>query len=410
MYGVEHLQSDDEEEEEEGIDEDERRRSAEEAEQRRPAEEAEQRMSEERQRQPDDHSPPPDLMDVTEGDPEDPLERLEHKWGIARGLSPMAFLQLACSNLDALDDFDPMMIEAASRACWADFATCVQWYSVAFAQGREVALSQDEVMKRLEVVKGVMRQAKEGLLKLVPRNSWQEGGREEVSARTELLSASYDRASLIGLRALEAEGCEQLCYSEIKSNGYRTRAFKVETTIQQALFDTCDCLGNELLYNKLTSVGSFQTDIPAHIAANRRDPRFPLIQKDRHVFAFQNGLYVAWLRKSILKNDCGLTVADGEVSDLFIPYEGNQVEKLLRPEVCACKYFDMPFDYAAHGQEIDWYQLATPNLQQILDAQRLPEEACKWVYVLIGRMLYSVGELDNLHLIVYLKGVAGTGE
>ena len=60
--------------------------------------------------------------------------------------------------------------------------------------------------------------------------------------------------------------------------------------------------------------------------------------------------------------------------------------------------------------EMDWYGLPTPSLQQILDAQRLPEEAYRWMYAFIGRMLYSVGELDGLQLIVYLKGVAGTGK
>lgn len=349
-----------------------------------------------------------------------PLENLERKWGVGQPRSPAEMIALACANLDAQDGLDPLRIDAASRQCWSDYASGIQWFTAAFRDGRHVPFGREEVTRRFEALKSVIRQAKEGLLALLPRAIEREE-RDEACVRTELISAWYDRACLYGLRALQAEGCEQFCYSEVKSNGYNTRAYKVETTIQQALFDTCDCLTNEVLYNKLTSQGGFQTDIPAHISANRNDPRFPLIQKDRHVFAFSNGLYVAWLRKSLLRTPvetCGeaLSIAldEGAVRDFFIPYEGGRVEKALKAEVCACKYFDHPFDEAARlsvtSGRTDWYALATPNLQQILDAQRLPEEACRWLYAFIGRMIYSVGELDGLQLIVYLKGVAGTGE
>lgn len=355
-------------------------------------------------------------LEIPTPEPANPIEALESKWGIVEPrISAVQALQIACNNLDAAEAFDPLRIEAAARGCWAEFANSVQWYATAFEEGQEVDITRDELTRRFERLKSVIRLSKEALLKFVAtEGNDREEPLEKVGTRTEIISAWYDRASLLGLRALEAEGCEHLCYSEIKSEGYKTRAFKAETTIQQALFDTCDSLAHEILYNKLTSNGSFQNDIPAHIAANRHDPRFPVIQKDRHVFAFKNGLYVAWLRQSILNPDCGVTVADGEIRDAFLTYSSGQVDRLLRPEVCACKYFDIPFDDAAREQvttgAAEWYGLATPNLQQILDAQRLPEEACRWIYAFIGRMLYSVGELDGLQLIVYLKGIAGTGK
>lgn len=353
----------------------------------------------------------PDLENLPEAPEHDPnsVVVLEQKWGIGRPATEA--LQIACRNLDALEVFDPLKIEAASRACWAEFASSAQWYSTSFQEGRQVDLTREEMTERFERLKCVIRQSKDALLKFV--STEREEPTEKAGVRTEIISAWYDRASLLRLRALEAEGCEHLCYSEIKSNGHNTRAFKAETTIQQALFNTCDPLANETLYNMLTSNGSFQTDIPAYISANRHDARFPIIQKDRHVFAFKNGIYVAWLRQSILNANCGVTVADGEVKDAFIPYVGGRVDRLLRPEVCACKYFEVEFDEAAHNQTVNgvnWYELATPNLQQILDAQRLPAEASRWTYAFIGRMLYSVGELDGLQLIVYMKGIAGTGK
>ncbi|GAQ91008.1 hypothetical protein KFL_007120120 [Klebsormidium nitens] len=312
------------------------------------------------------------------------LEALERKWNVGRPVSPAAALSSMCSYFDAETDFDATRIEAASRRCWAEFASIAQGLNGAFKDGHLPPTDHDNVVRRLEAVRSAISRGKAGLLQFAPPGpeAPTTQPKEADCARTELISAWYDRAARYGLRALEVKGCEDLCYSAIKSDGYNTRAFKVETTIQQALFDTCNVYADERLYSLLTSNGSFQTDIPAHIAANRNDPRFPVIHKDRHVFAFKNGVYVAWLRDSILKPGSGLLVGE-DVRDLFIPYAGGRVDQLLKPEVCASKYFDLPFDEAARLRvvdgDLDWYQLPTPNLQQILEAQRLPEEACRWL-------------------------------
>lgn len=346
----------------------------------------------------------------------DSLEALERKWSARTPSTPASVLSNICRHFDAESEFDANRIEVASRRCWAEFAGVATGLNVAFNSGSLPHEGRSDVVRRLEAIKSAIAHAKAGLLQFVRHEIGETGGQPKTPdcVRTELISAWYDRAAMYGLRALDVKGCEELCYSVVKSNGYNTRAFKVETTIQQALFDTCNVfMADGDLYNKLTSNGSFQTDIPAHIAANRNDPRFPVIQKDRHIFAFNNGVYVAWLRDSILKPG-NPAVGEGGVRDMFIPYEGGRVDQVLNAEVCASKYFDLAFDEVARDQVVnnggEWYALPTPNLQQILDAQHLPEEACRWMYAFIGRMLYSVGELDGLQLIVYLKGVAGTGK
>ena len=47
----------------------------------------------------------------------------------------------------------------------------------------------------------------------------------------------------------------------------------------------------------------------------------------------------------------------------------------------------------------NWYNIPTPYLQSILDfqfnEQEEHEDICRWMYILIGRMLYDVGDLDD---------------
>lgn len=57
-----------------------------------------------------------------------------------------------------------------------------------------------------------------------------------------------------------------------------------------------------------------------------------------------------------------------------------------------------------------WYEISTPNFQRILDYQELKPDVQRWVYILIGRMLYDIGDLDGWQIILFFKGMAGSGK
>jgi phage/plasmid-associated DNA primase len=116
---------------------------------------------------------------------------------------------------------------------------------------------------------------------------------------------------------------------------------------------------------------------------------FPELKKDRSIFSFKNGVYNAREHK-------------------FYPYETSR----LSPDIVSCKYFDMDFDYI---ENIDsWKNIPTPSFQSILDAQFHEEtdytEICNIAYVLIGRLLYEVGDKDDWQVIPFFKGFAMTGK
>lgn len=127
-----------------------------------------------------------------------------------------------------------------------------------------------------------------------------------------------------------------------------------------------------------------------------KDPEFPDLVKDRHVFSFRNGVYVArnW------------DEASQQFHDAFWPHADKT--RTLPQRIVACKYFDAEFDDFPDVR--DWYDIPTPHLQSVLDYQEFSPDVARWMYVFIGRLIYEVGEMDGWQVIPFLKGTAGSGK
>lgn len=134
-----------------------------------------------------------------------------------------------------------------------------------------------------------------------------------------------------------------------------------------------------------TSSGSITKSVVEYLMASN-DYRFPKLTKDRHVFSFRNGVYLAH-------------------EDRFVPY-GSQPP--LPASLAAAKYFDLRFP-ERHAQG-PWRDIPTPYARQVGEYQGWPEEVHDWLMVMIGRMLYEVGELDGWQVLPYLHGAAGSGK
>lgn len=133
---------------------------------------------------------------------------------------------------------------------------------------------------------------------------------------------------------------------------------------------------------------------------NCTDTEFPDLVPDRHVFAFRTGIY-----------DC--------MSMTYTPYIDPETRERnhIDPRLVACKYFNMDFPETYADVLDDWYSdIPTPHFQQVLDYQELGApgrertDVCKWLYVMIGRMLYDVGEMDQWQVMAFIKGIAGSGK
>ena len=91
----------------------------------------------------------------------------------------------------------------------------------------------------------------------------------------------------------------------------------------------------------------------------------------------------------------------------FYPYDSVEFQA-LDPRVVSSKYFDQEF--VAHDHVTDWYEIPTPHFQSVLDYQRFETEVSKWVYVMVGRLCFEVGDLDGWQIIPFMKGIARSGK
>lgn len=187
-------------------------------------------------------------------------------------------------------------------------------------------------------------------------------------------------------------------YEKIIYNGYFTHAWKEKTTIKNFIYDKTQYSMDYRQWHNLTSnAGNLKN--ATDFLENCQDPRITDLSKDRHVFAFRNGIY----------NCKEETTIDGVkvYVDHFYEY-GSDLTKGLDLSVVASKFFNTDFDN--FDSIDDWYDIPTPNFQSILTYQEFDESVSRWIYVFIGRLFFHLGELDNWQVALFLEGVAGSGK
>jgi hypothetical protein len=176
-------------------------------------------------------------------------------------------------------------------------------------------------------------------------------------------------------------------YSQILTScGRRTYAWRKACSIKEFVYKVTDKETNREAWLNLTH-GKGNAESASIYLENCNDLQLPELSKSRNVFAFLNGLYFS-------------------KQDVFWTYNSDDV----RPTgvSAACKYFDQPF--CEFSELHDWYNIPTPNLQRILDFQKFDDAVCRWMYCLLGRLLYDVGDLDGWQVIPFCKGQASSGK
>jgi hypothetical protein len=190
-------------------------------------------------------------------------------------------------------------------------------------------------------------------------------------------------------------------YTQIyTTKGVGTRAWKEKCTIMEEVHHECNMISNYKNWTLLTSGKDVDKQVVEHLM-NTKDERFSLLQKNRHVFAFRNGLYVS-----------NLNEVDGEheqreaYTDCFIPYDSEKMSKVPK-DIVACKYFKREFTChdTQNPEDID-----TPHLDKIFNYQQLDEDVIRTCMMFIGRMLYDVGELDTWQVMPMFLGTAASGK
>jgi hypothetical protein len=178
----------------------------------------------------------------------------------------------------------------------------------------------------------------------------------------------------------------ETCYKQIYYNGYATHAWKPVMPVEAFVYECIDKDINGENWRNLTS-SKDNARSAAQYLIKAGDKEFPGLRFDRHLFSFTNGVYDAKIMT-------------------FFPYETHK----LSSDRVAIKFFNQPFDAEALYGCTDWYDIETPEVQNILSYQGLSPEVCRIVYAMMGRCIYEVGEMDSWEVVMFIKGVAGSGK
>ena len=210
---------------------------------------------------------------------------------------------------------------------------------------------------------------------------------EDANRMQQLLLYLLNCAQARGYRRHDGD-----CYARIyTAEGHDTHAWKKEMTMRDFVYDATR---KELNYDMWLNATSMRTNVGAAVdhLIGCRDVQLPDLKRDRRVFAFSNGVYLAH-------------------KDEFVRYPAD-----LPSDIAAAKYFDadapdevivknntkLPGEVTQTDGD-DWFAIATPRLQSILDFQKMDDDVSRWMYVMIGRLIYEVGERDGWQVEAFLS-------
>ena len=166
---------------------------------------------------------------------------------------------------------------------------------------------------------------------------------------------------------------------------YNTRAWQRVGSISDIIYKhVC----KETNYDQFLNVTSRSDAVRAsqEFLSQCVDSQFPALTRDRHVFSFKNGIYIANSEKFVRYN-----------SDEFADYM----------HIASAKYFPIEFTYE---DTKDWRSIETPLFDSIFSHQQIPDSVMQWIYAFTGRLIYDIDELDGWQIILFVQGQAGTGK
>ena len=176
------------------------------------------------------------------------------------------------------------------------------------------------------------------------------------------------------------------CYKQIHYNGSPTHAWTYVMPILAFVYEAVSRETNYDMWLNLTDSKDNAKNAASYLL-NAKDKELPTLEPDRHLFSFTDGVYNAKLLR-------------------FYKYDSHP----LSSDQVAVKFFAQPFDGDNLMSYRDWWDIPTPELQGIFQDQNLSEDVCRIVYAFMGRCIYEVNEMDSWEVVMFIKGVAGSGK
>ena len=175
-------------------------------------------------------------------------------------------------------------------------------------------------------------------------------------------------------------------FEEVKVDGKRTHAWRRVSTIKEFIYKNSQKEMNFDAFFKLTNNGRCANTLVEYLENCYEPVQFPALEKDRTVFSFKDGIYLA-------------------ETDSFYTYEDAQYNVPI--SVVSSNYFESDFGL---DSSCGYDDIETPVLDSLFMYQGYEPDAIRIFYSLLGRMLYDVNIHDGWQVCIYILGLAATGK
>lgn len=259
-------------------------------------------------------------------------------------------------------------------------------------------------------------------------------------------------------------------YRETDST-HETMAFVCQCTIKEFV-DQCTAGQGMELRRISTENSGITKQVAEYIRDNSALPECPRLYPNRHTFAFRNGLLRIWEGRHSLPHfypyfctcrgdeDCDGSVCGwgrvpqvvatkyfnvwydnvkirkelwgearrcGKCNKLFAnfekddyPFQGIPFGNLRYTEDQRCAYCDKTWEEHDHEECEEFFpytlhkdaynHIRMPWVDSIFEKQDITGDVRKWVKILLGRLLFDINHLDGWQVMIFIKGVGGSGK
>nr|WRJ69660.1 hypothetical protein TetV2_00211 [Oceanusvirus sp.] len=198
------------------------------------------------------------------------------------------------------------------------------------------------------------------------------------------------------LRNADFRRYDDSVYERVKApNGNPTIAWKPHSKLSEFIYRRCDKSENPEMW-LLVAQPSDVVGAAVRYFVSSCDPEFPALKKDKGMFSFSNGVYLA-------------------ASNEFFEYPLEAGHPLHGGDVPG-KHFDQEFPVvmwrSMGGRDGvgNWRDIPTPAVQTIFEYQDIPQDAIDMMYLTTGRLMHDVGKKDNYGYVGMITGAAGNGK
>jgi hypothetical protein len=211
-----------------------------------------------------------------------------------------------------------------------------------------------------------------------------------VSAHQKFLIYALRHAQDMGLRRYETSVYKQ----KLTSDGKMSHAWEPTCSIKDFVYN---CVDKDVLmsqWQNLTKDKGCAKFCIQYLEESRNDREFPYLKPDRHAFSFENGIYFADYTDN----------SGNKTGGRFFRYEDLPVKD---SDIVTCKFFEMDFPEENYAR---WQDIPTPKFNSIFKHQSLDVDVIEWLYALLGRLFYELGEKECWQILLFFKGIAGSGK